>query len=170
MRALKGGIAALTISIFATGAAAQPVWDKVELGMVRADVEALYPVGEHTKYQRSAIEISDVSVTERCAAEVNIRFDAANKVREVMVAGNPSMGGRCTNDVLTALSAKYGQPANWDDAQSSFLSREGKVAVWQRPDGVAMRFKKYTNGVFGGGGLAKASWELSYTSVRAIGL
>ena len=37
--------------------------------------------------------------------------------------------------------------------------------VWSRSDGGAMRFKKYENGVFGGGGLAKASWELTYTNV-----
>lgn len=45
------------------------------------------------------------------------------------------------------------------------VARQGKVAVWSRPDGVAMRFKKFANGVFGSGGLLKASWELTYTPV-----
>lgn len=147
-----------------------PVWDKVEFGMTREQVEALYPKGPKVDYQKKAIEISDVEITAKCQAEANIRFDENNLVHEVMIAGNPSMGGRCSNEVLTGLSAKYGQPANWDDAEHSILSREGKVAMWSRPDGVALRFKKYTNGVFGGGGLGKASWELTYTKVEAIGL
>ncbi len=162
--------AALPLLVLASTASAEPVWDKVELGMSRAQVDALYPPTTHVKHQRQAIEISDVAITDKCQAEVNIRFDASQAVREVLVAGNPSMGGRCSNDVLAALSGKYGQPANWDDAQSTFLSREGKVAVWSRPNGVTMRFKKYTNGAFGGGGLAKASWELSYTPSQAISL
>lgn len=164
----KAVIAAVALT--STAAHSEPVWDKVELGMDRAKVEATYPASRKIKHQRSAIEINDVTITPRCEAEVNIRFDADDRVREVMVAGNPSMGGRCSNEVLTALSAKYGQPANWDDAQASILSREGKVAVWSRDDGIAMRFKKYTNGVFGGGGLAKASWELSYTAAASIAL
>lgn len=163
----------LAVSLLLSAAAADAgalVWDKVELGMSRGQVESIYPQSQRIKYQDRAIEISDVVITEKCQAEVNIRFDASNDVREVMVAGNPSMGGRCANDVLTALSAKYGQPANWDSAEASILGREGRVAVWQRPDGVAMRFKKYTNGSFGGGGLFKSSWELSYTSAAVIGL
>lgn len=166
-RGILGGILALT---FAGSALASPVWDKVELGMARADVEALYPSGRKVKYQRAAIEISDISITEKCGAEVNIRFDPTGHVNEVMVAGNPSIGGRCSNEVLTALSAKYGQPANWDDSQGSILAREGKVAIWSRPDGIAMRFKKFTNEGFGGGGLLKASWELSYTAAASISL
>ncbi len=160
----------LALAAVSTSAYAEPIWDKVEFDMPREAVEALYPNGGKTSYQRKAIEISDIRITEKCAAEVNIRFGPDGRVNEVMIAGNPSMGGRCSNDVLTALSAKYGQPANWDDAQATILSREGKVAVWSRPGGIAMRFKKYTNGAFGGGGLAKASWELSYTKAEAITL
>jgi hypothetical protein len=39
--------------------------------------------------------------------------------------------------------------------------------MWPRPDGVAMRFKKFENGVFGGGGLAKSPIQklLSNTSM-----
>ncbi|WP_022682151.1 hypothetical protein [Sphingobium bisphenolivorans] len=162
-------IAALMLGA-TTSANAAPVWNNIEFGMTRAQVEALYPKGKGVSYQSHNIEVSDITVTGKCQAEANIRFDDAGLVKEVMIAGNPSMGGRCSNDVLTALSAKYGQPANWDDAQTSILSREGKVAVWSRTDGVAMRFKKYTNGAFGGGGLGKASWELSYTKADAISL
>lgn len=148
-----------------TIAAAEPVWDKVEFGMTRADVEALYPKGGKIEYQPKAIEIADINILGDCQAEVNIRFNDAGVVDEVMVAGNPSMGGRCSRDVMTALSAKYGQPANWDSSGGTILGRQGKIAVWRRPDGVAMRFKKYESGFFGGGGLLKASWELTYTKV-----
>lgn len=154
----------------ATTAQAEPVWRNIEFGMTRAQVEALYPKGKGVSYQPKNIEISDITVTEKCQAEANIRFDDAGLVREVMIAGNPSMGGRCSNDVLTSLSAKYGQPAGWDSSAGSILARQGKVAMWARPGGVAMRFKKFENGVFGGGGLAKASWELSYTKADNIEL
>jgi hypothetical protein len=160
-------IASLAAAVWATPAAADPLWDKVEFGMSRSQVEALYPRGSKTDYQKTAIEIADVPIMGKCNAEANIRFDEAGLVKEVMIAGNPSMGGRCSNDVMTALSAKYGQPANWDGSGGSILARQGKVAVWSRPDGVAMRFKKFESGIFGGGGLAKASWELTYTKVAA---
>lgn len=151
--------------VLPTSAMAEPVWDKVEFGMSRAQVEALYPKGPKIDYQSKAIEISDIPIMGKCEAEVNIIFGDDAVVREVKVAGDPSMGGRCSEDVMTALSAKYGQPANWDGNAGSILTRQGKVAVWRRSDGVAMRFKKFENGVFGGGGLAKASWELVYTKV-----
>ncbi|RYG99763.1 MAG: hypothetical protein EON58_02795 [Alphaproteobacteria bacterium] len=153
--------------LVAVPAAADPVWDKVEFGMTRVQVEALYPEGGKTDYQKDAIEISDVTIMGKCKAEANIRFDDQGMVQEVMIAGDPSMGGRCSSDVMTALSAKYGQPANWDNSGGSILGRQKKIVVWSRPDGVAMRFKKFESGFLGGGGLAKASWELSYTKVGA---
>ncbi|EXS71377.1 hypothetical protein BF95_03670 [Sphingobium sp. Ant17] len=167
---MKKYIAAALLMGIATQANAEPVWKNIEFGMTRAQVEALYPKGKGVSHQPKNIEISDIQITEKCAAEANIRFDDAGLVREVMIAGNPSMGGRCSNDVLTSLSAKYGQPANWDSSGGSILARQGKVAVWGRPDGVSMRFKKFENGAFGGGGLGKSSWELSYTKADAISL
>ena len=149
----------------ATPAMAEPLWGKIEFGMPRAQVEALHPKNAKTKYEKHAIEIREINILGKCNAEANIRFDDANLVKDVMIAGNPSMGGRCSNDVMTALSAKYGQPANWDGNGGSILARQGKVAVWSRKDGVAIRFKKFENGVWGGGGLLKASWELTYTKV-----
>ena len=153
----------LTIAFFcaASAAHAEPVWDKVEFGMSRTQVEAIYPSGKDIEYQKNAIEISHIQITEKCSAEANIRFGPDGLVKEVMIAGNPSLAGRCSNDVLTALSAKYGQPANWDNSSGSLLARQGKVAMWSRPDGIAMRFKKFENGGLGGGGLGKASWELT---------
>lgn len=168
MRLLTASFSILLLT--ATPASAEPVWGQIEFGMTRAAVEALHPESDDVEFQSSAIEISDVTITDRCQAEVNIRFDDAGLVREVMVAGNPSMGGRCSNDVLTALSGKYGQPHNWDSSEGSILSREGRVAIWTRQDGVVLRFKKFTNGIFGGGGLASASWELTYTPPQQISL
>lgn len=156
---------AILCTSFAAPAVAEPIWDKVEFGMTRAEVEALYPKGDKVSYQKNAIEISGVQITPRCGAEANIRFNDEGVVHEVMIAGNPSMGGRCSNEIMTGLSAKYGQPANWDSSAGSILARQGKVAVWSRGDGIAMRFKKYENGILGGGGFAKASWELTYSQV-----
>lgn len=161
MGLLLGGVLLAVPSV----AGAEPLWDKVEAGMTRQQVEALYPKDGKTEYQKNAIEISGIHILGKCDAEANIRFNDANVVKEVMIAGNPSMGGRCSQDIMSAMSAKYGQPANWDGSSGTFLSRQGKIMMWSRPDGVAMRFKKYENGLFGGGGLLKASWELTYSKV-----
>ena len=142
---------------------AEPIWDKVEFGMDRTQVELNYPKSSKVDYQKKAIEISDVRVVDGCDAEVNIRFDDSQKVESIMIAGNPSMGGRCSDRVLTNLAAKYGQPASSDQTQGSILARQGKISVWSRPDGTAMRFKKFESGGLGGGGFGKASWELTYT-------
>jgi hypothetical protein len=135
--------------------------------MSRSEVEALYPKVDGVDYQKDRIEISGITILEKCEAEANIYFNAEGQVDRVKIAGDPSMGGRCSDKVMTGLAAKYGQPANWDSTSGSILARQGKIAVWSRPDGVAMRFKKFENGILGGGGLLKASWELTYTKVGA---
>lgn len=162
MKKIAASIAVFS-SALAAPAAAEPVWRNIEFGMTRAQVEALYPEGDDVDYQPEAIELSDIQLTEECAAEVNIRF-RNGAVFEVMIAGDPSMGGRCSDLVMTQLAAKYGQPSNWDSSAGSILGRQGKVAYWSRP-GVAMRFKKFEAGFFGGGGLAKASWQLTYSQI-----
>lgn len=164
----RGGVClVVAMAGYGSAASAEPLWKNVEAGMARTEVEALYPKGDKVSYQKNAIEISGIQIAEKCSAEANIRFDAAGKVKEIMIAGDPSMGGRCSNEVMTNLSAKYGQPSNWDGNAGSFLARQGKIMMWSRPDGVALRFKKYENGIFGGGGLAKASWELTYSKADA---
>lgn len=164
-------------AVFSTGAFAQEVaigasnsapaavvWDKVSFGMPRAEIERLYPEGAKVDYQKEAIEISDIVILDGCEAEVNIRF-TNNAVHEVMIAGNPSMGGRCSEKILAGLSGKYGQPLDTDKHKGSILGRQGRVFIWNRPDGVTMRLKKYSNGAFGGGGIGKASWELTYNQL-----
>lgn len=137
--------------------ASTALWDKVEAGMSRTQVEALYPSGAKVDHQPRAIEIKDVRITDRCEAEVNIRFDDAGLVRDVMVAGNPAYGGRCARDVMALLSAKYGQPASGENTRGNILVRGGSTLIWQR-DGVALRFKDFSSG-----GIAKSSWQLTYT-------
>jgi hypothetical protein len=149
----------------------EPVWNNVSFGMTRGEVEALYPRGAKVEHQAKAIEISDVNIIEKCNAEVNVYFDDKNVVDKVMIAGDPSMGGRCSRDVMAALASKYGQPVLADGSFGSIFARQGKIVTWVRPDGTTLQFKKFENGVFGGGGLAKASWELVYTKRGAgIGL
>lgn len=157
----------LPIAVLAAPAAAhaEPVWDKVEFGQTRAEVEALYPRASKVDYQKKAIEISGIPIIPKCDAEVNIRFDDSDVVHQVMIAGNPSMGGRCSRDVLAALAAKYGEPLNRDTSEGSILARQGKIFTWTRPGGITMQFKKFENGGFGGGGLGKASWELTYSKL-----
>lgn len=141
----------------------EPIWGKVAFGMTRAQIEALYPRSGDVDYHDNSIEISDVPIMGKCEAEANIYFDETGVVDRVMIAGNPSMGGRCSEKVLVGLSSKYGEPLDEEKSHGSILAREGKIFIWNRPGGVTMRFKRYSNGIFGGGGLLKASWELTYS-------
>lgn len=146
-------------------AATPPVWGSVTLGAPREQIIAAYPKGGKTGYNPDgSIEIADVTIIDKCRAEVNIYFESG-VVDRVMVAGDPSMGGRCSEKVLTGLASKYGEPLDSGRAGGSLLGREGKVFIWNRPDGITMRFKRYTNGFLGGGGLLKASWELTYSKL-----
>lgn len=142
---------------------ALPLWNNVESDMTVAQVRALYPEGGSVQYRNDSTVIGDYRVTEGCQANVHIDHPRG-VVTRVRVRGEGSMGGRCSDRVLTALSARYGEALSRDRRGGSFLAREGTVYVWNR-EGVTLRFKRYTNGVFGGGGLAAASWELEYSLV-----
>ncbi len=140
------------------------LWDKVRADMTIKEVRELYPEdGKKIKWHKNKqTEVEDVVILEGCEAEVEIQHEGGT-VDTVKVKGKGSIGGRCSDKVLTALSAKYGQPAVQRERKGSILAREGEVAVWSK-GGVALRFKQFTNGAFGGGGLGAASWELSYTA------
>lgn len=144
-----------------TLAAAALLWGKVEAGMPRAQVEQAYPAGADTAYKAQSIEMHGVAITDRCKAEVVIRFNDAAQVRDVVVSGNPAYGGRCARDVMALLSAKYGQPASGEHTRGNILVRGGSTLIWQR-DGVALRFKDFSSG-----GIASSSWQLTYTPVSA---
>ena len=79
------------------------------------------------------------------------------------VKGRGSVAGRCSDKVLGALSGKYGEPLVQRGRSGSILARKGEIVVWNN-DGVTLRFKQFTNGVFGGAGLGQSSWELTYTA------
>lgn len=163
-------VTAVVMTAAVPASAATVIWDKVEVGMTRAQVEALYPAGGKIKHTPKAIEIDGVSITEKCKAEVNIQFENGI-VSGAMLNGEGALGGRCADTVLTALSGKYGQPMNANDSGGSILARSGKVFVWNRGDGLTMRFKNYNDGSFGAGSLGRKSWELRYTTVaETIGL
>ena len=140
------------------------LWDKVGAGMTIAEVHAAYAQdGRKVKWHgNKQTEVEDVEILAGCEAEVEIQH-ASGMVDAVKVKGKGSIGGRCSDKVLGALSAKYGQPAVQRGVKESILAREGDVVVWNK-NGVTMRFKQFTNGAFGGGGLGAASWELTYTA------
>lgn len=140
------------------------LWDKVEAGMTVDEVRALYPeVRGKVKWHKAAqTEVEDVAILDGCKAEVEIQHKTGF-VDAVKVKGKGSIAGRCSDKVLGALSAKYGQPMVQRDVAGSILAREGDVVVWNK-QGVTMRFKKFTDGEFGGGGLLASSWELTYTA------
>ena len=140
------------------------LWDKVRAGMSIAEVRALYPEqkGKIKHHKMKQTEIEDIVILEGCEAEVEIQHDSG-EVDVVKVKGKGSIGGRCSDKVLSALSAKYGQPSIVTNRAGSILSREGSTAVWSK-GGVTMRFKQNTSGAFGGGGLGASSWEMWYTA------
>lgn len=167
MRSLVFACAASVFAVASTGALAQDrqiLWDKVEAGMTIDEVRTLYPSdGTKVKWHGDKqTEIEDVVILDGCEAEVEIQHEGG-VVEAVKVKGKGSIGGRCSDKVLSALSAKYGQPAVQRSRGGSILAREGEVSVWNK-GGVTMRFKQFTSGVFGGGGLGAASWELTYTA------
>lgn len=139
------------------------LWDKVRAEMTIAEVRALYPKqrGKIKHHKMKQTEIEDVEIIAGCEAEVEIQHKSG-KVDAVKVKGKGSIAGRCSDKVLSALSAKYGQPNVQRERGGSILAREGEISVWNRGN-VIMRFKQFTNGAFGGGGLGAASWELTYT-------
>lgn len=140
------------------------LWQNVRYGMTIAEVRALYPErGAVTYHGRRSTEIDEVTVVGECKAEVNI-YHEGGTVDHIVVNGDGSLGGRCSDTVLTALSSRYGQPAAETRSESSILAREGRVYVWNR-DGVTLRLKRFSSGVFGGGGLMSASWELTYSAI-----
>ena len=147
------------------------LWDKVEAGMSISELRSLYPEedGKIKWHKDKQTEVEDVVILEGCEAEVEIQHENGF-VDAVKVKGRGSIGGRCSDKVLGALSAKYGQPMVQRERKRSILAREGEIAVWSN-NGITLRFKQFTSGVFGGGGLGQASWELTYTaSAREIAL
>lgn len=139
------------------------LWDKVENGMTREKVQELYPEKKgQVKHKKKQTEIEDVVILEGCEAEVEIHHKEGF-VDVVKVKGRGSIAGRCSDKVFAALGVKYGQPAVERKATGNILERRGRVTVWNS-DGVILRFKRFTSGAFGGGGLGASSWEVWYTA------
>jgi len=130
--------------------------------MTVAKLRALYPQGPNVTYKADRTVLSDVPVIEGCQAKVNVMHPTGT-VKEIVMRGEGSLGGRCSLKLITALSGKYGESLEKDKVRGSLFAREGKNYVWMR-DGITLQFKRYTNGPFGGGGLGAASWELRYSA------
>lgn len=139
------------------------LWGKVRADMSIDEVRELYPAkrGKIKHHKMKQTEVEDVLILEGCEAEVEIQHESG-KVDAVKVKGKGSLGGRCSDKVLSALSAKYGQPSITNNTGGSLFRRQGSTAVWGTQQGVTKRFKWFDSGM-GGGGLGQASWELTYT-------
>lgn len=158
-------ITALLLAFQAPVDDVRPVlWDKVRGGMTTEEIRALYPAdGIKIKWHGDhQTEIEDVPILGECMAEIEIQHPKGT-VDTVKVKGSPSMAGRCSDKVVVALAAKYGEPVYQSTRMRSILAREGEISVWSK-DGVTMRFKLFTFGVFAGGGLWSSSWEMWYTT------
>lgn len=138
-------------------------WQNVRYGMNRTEISALYPTGADVEQHPDRTELNNVVIAGQCKANVDINF-TNGRVETVVLKGDSSLGGRCSDTVLTALSSRYGQPLARESTEGSILAREGRIYVWTR-DGVTLRFKRFSNGIFSGGGLMARSWELTYSTV-----
>lgn len=154
----------LAVSATATAQGRVLLWDRVEAGMTVEEVRAIYPEdGTRVKYHRNRqTEIENVRILEGCSAEVEIQHENGT-VDAVKVKGRGSIAGRCSDQVLGALSARYGEPLVQRGRSGNILERQGEIVQWSR-DGATLRFKQFTNGAFGGAGLGQSSWELTYTA------
>jgi hypothetical protein len=140
------------------------LWQNVAAGMTRDQVRGLYPAqGDRVHHRDDVTIIEDYAVTDRCKATVRI-FHEQGKVDRVEVRGEGSIGGRCSDTVLTALSARYGEALSRERGGDGIFRRAGTTYVWSR-DGITLRFRKLGGGAFGGSGLGAPSWELTYSEI-----
>jgi hypothetical protein len=138
------------------------LWRNIEDGMSVGQVHALYPQGRDVDWHNDRTVLTNVDIMDGCEAKVNI-MHPNGAVTEIVMRGDGSIAGRCSLKLITALSGKYGEPMDKDKVGGSWFGRQGKNYIWAH-DGVTLQFKRYTNGVLGGGGLLAASWELRYSA------
>jgi hypothetical protein len=138
------------------------LWRGIRAEMPVAALRAMYPQASNVSYRDDRTVLTDVPIMEGCEAKVNI-LHPQGVVKEIVMRGEGAIAGRCSLKLITALSGKYGEPAEKDKVGGSLFAREGKNYVWLK-DGIALQFKRYTSGALGGGGLFAASWELRYSA------
>jgi len=150
--------------LFAAPVEAQTLWRNIELGMTVARLHELYPAAQHVKYEAAETLLEEVAITPECEAQVHIHHPAGT-VERVVLRGGAAMGGRCANRVLDALAARYGQAAAREERQG-ILRRPSQDHIWNH-NGIMIRFRRFGGNQWGGGGLLRASWEISYSAVDA---
>jgi hypothetical protein len=141
------------------------LWRDIRAGMTRAEVRAIHPAQADVVHHREeATIIENYEVTDKCKATVRIYHEQGN-VDRVVVRGEGSIGGRCSDTVLTGLSSRYGEALNKERSGDGLFRRVNTAYVWNR-DGVTLRFRKFNGGAFGGNGLGAPSWELTYSEIE----
>lgn len=148
----------------AVAADPRPVlWQNVHYGVPRAEIEALYPIAEHTRYRRDRIEVDNFNVTGNCQAEVNIYFEEGLASR-VFLKGKGSPTDGCPDMVLNALAARYGRALVTSVNAQGNASNGFETSLWA-PSGISIEFSRQMSGTTLGIGLFRGSWELSYRPV-----
>jgi hypothetical protein len=158
--------------IVAAPSSAAELWRGISAGMTWDEVAKLHPASAEVKHKPGKqIEIDKVEITPECRAESNIYFKNG-VVDRVVLKGDGSIRGRCSETVLAALTARHGEALSREQETGSYFVRQGTVYIWHR-DEVTLRFKRFTmegaegGGGGGGGGLLLSSWELTYTAAPA---
>jgi len=174
MKLLLAG--ALLIS--AAQASAEPLWNDIEAGMTRAQVEALYPSRARGTprsardgwHSRNDSEIR-AALTPDCGAKVLILYNREGRVTEVQLS-NSLRPPSCTADLIQAgLLARYGEPLqsgttsesvnnSLNAFRPSYISVGYQTSTWVK-DGVSVTLR-----IEGGDG---ANWSVRYVSVADAG-
>ena len=156
-------IAAIGLIMVSTPAIAGPIlWRDIEAGASEASIRERFPKSkdkQNTVYHWSdAIEFSPVKVTSNCKASAKVKFEKGIVDRVNLSGGS----GFCGEEILTSLTAKYGEPkvTSGDGAANP----ESGFFVWIK-DGVSIRFQKSrTVSYFGG---KEEEWKIRYSVVEA---
>lgn len=117
-----------------TPAGAEQLWQNVDSGMSLAQLRGLFPEGARVSYRQDEVLVRDFRLTPDCVADVHIHL-ASGIVRSVELRGSGTLNRRCSDTVLDALSAKYGDALRVTDAPHI-------VYRWN-PAGVSVKFVRW---------------------------
>lgn len=146
----------------AAPAAAQTLWEQIELGMPAERVRALYPAGERTRHRPDRTTVRGHPLIEQCRADLHV-LHPRGRVEQVVLRGEPAIVPQCGTAMLASLEQRLGRPLSAVTGRPSILQRPRTTYLWQA-GGIYVRFVRYLPEGIGGTGLGNASWELSFST------
>lgn len=130
-------IAAFALSVASVAHAGTPLWQNIEAGMTREQVQSLYPQGQDRKGKMWVVR--DVEVIPNCKATADIHYENGT-VTKVVLYGKNKFLDVCEDYVRDAVLAKYGEPIEQKEHSNDFGLAYDELK-WSR-DGVLIRFER----------------------------